>query len=503
MSSAANFSAGWKAPPEDGQILLWPDADSLLSQTQDNHRRLATADSVRIAGIPLPELRRAQRQWIDHDDSRMLIAAGHQIELLHPGVWAKNVLINELAARLGGAAYHLAVDTDTPKHLQLRWPGGSVPLTDDPRFITAQWAALVNAPTPRHLGFIERLIADASSQWPFRPMIGEFLASLRPMLLEPTGLTSLLTNALHQIDWDLGLRHHVLLLSPMWLSRPYLAFTYHLLARAGKFASLYNTILADYRAQHRIHNAGRPWPDLLAGPDTCEVPFWLDHLDDGQRLRASVTHRQTHWQLQIADHPPFILDPAIDGWTAADRLGQFLLASHARLSPRAMTLTAFVRLLLADQFVHGVGGGIYDQITDSVIARFFQLTPPAFSVTTATLFFPTAAGQRPIDLHPLLHEGRRLRHGATLGEQKMRLVRQIHSLPHKSPDRRRLFNQMHARLEAMTLEPPYRDWQQRLDAAQQARHQQEGIFDRELFYLLQPQSRLQTLIGRYHEQFAT
>jgi hypothetical protein len=80
-----------------------------------------------------------------------LIGAGHQVELFHPGVWAKIILIDQLAKKLA-AAYHFSVDTDAPKHLLLNWPGGGRPITDDPRLATAQnGPELLDAPTPQHL----------------------------------------------------------------------------------------------------------------------------------------------------------------------------------------------------------------------------------------------------------------------------------------------------------------------------------------------------------------
>src|SRR5687768_1910172 len=133
MSSTVRAYADWKAPAADGEVLIWPEPAALLEQTRENARRLAGERGVTIQNIPLAELRAQQRRWIGHDDGRPLIAMGHQIELYHPGVWAKNVVINEVAAKLGGAAYHIAVDTDAPKHLLLRWPGGSIPVTDDPK----------------------------------------------------------------------------------------------------------------------------------------------------------------------------------------------------------------------------------------------------------------------------------------------------------------------------------------------------------------------------------
>ena len=39
--------ADWKAPPEDGRLLVWPDPPDLLRDTADNGRRLRHAGDVR------------------------------------------------------------------------------------------------------------------------------------------------------------------------------------------------------------------------------------------------------------------------------------------------------------------------------------------------------------------------------------------------------------------------------------------------------------------------
>jgi hypothetical protein len=162
-------------------------------------------------------------------------------------------------------------------------------------------------------------------------------------------------------------------------------------------------------------------------------------------------------------------------------------------------LTLFLRLLVADQFVHGIGGGRYDQVTDHLIQRHFALAPPKYAVTTATLFFPTAVGQRRIDLRPLRQESRRLRHGLLLAD-KRRMVRQIADLPRRSSQRRDLFFAMHARLASESDSPVLRQAEFRLRRAEQQRAAQRTLFDRELFFALQSAQRLGNLVERYDEQ---
>src|SRR5688500_15430375 len=118
--SPATTYPDWKAPAEDGQTLLWPEPADILAQARENHRRLSGASHVTLQNVPLPELRKRMREWIGHDDARPLIASGHQTELCHAGVWAKDALGNAVARKLDGAAYHLAIETDAPKHLHLK-----------------------------------------------------------------------------------------------------------------------------------------------------------------------------------------------------------------------------------------------------------------------------------------------------------------------------------------------------------------------------------------------
>ena len=87
--------------------------------------------------------------------------------------------------------------------------------------------------------------------------------------------------------------------------------------------------------------------------------------------RAGVARGGEGWKLVI-DGDELALNASAEGWKAAAELKAFLNRHHVRLAPRALTLTAYLRLMIADQFAHGIGGGRYDQVTDAVISRFFK-----------------------------------------------------------------------------------------------------------------------------------
>lgn len=501
QATAAARYARWKAPAEDGQAIIWPDPPDLLRDTRENHRRLSSADSVLIQNVPLSDVRRGMRRWLGHDDNQLLLATGHQTELHHPGVWVKNALIDTAAAKLDGRAFHFAVDTDEPKHLQLRWPGGSVPLSDDPNAARAEWSGLLAPPSPAHVAEVERSFNAAASQWNFRPLVPEFLLSLRPHALSSATLPEALADSLHRLDWGLGLRYDAMIVSPMCVSEPYLVFVHHVLSRAGEFAADYNAALERFRRENKIRTPGRPMPNLKSTADACEVPFWLDSLGDGTRSRATVVRSGESWALRTpARDDEFRFDPRADGWAAAGELSLWLRRNNLRCSPRALTLTSVLRLLVADQFVHGIGGGQYDQVLDLLIAGHWGLEPPRFSVTTATLFFPEAVGQPRVCLPCLMQDAHRFKH-RVLGEEKMRMVERIAALPRRSPDRSALFFAMHDKLSAAWAAPGASNWDQRLREAEERAQAERVLFDRELFYAIQPRERLMGLIGQYRDRF--
>ena len=501
MTDLSSRYADWKAPAEDGQMLIWPGPAALLEETHQNTRRLAAAGDVLIQGVPLPELRRRARQFIGHGADAPLIGTGHQTELYHPGVWVKNAMIDTVARKTGGAAFQFAVDTDAPKHLHLRWPGGSEPITDDEDLTSAEWTALLDPPTPQHLGRVVARLEQDARNWSFTPSTEPFFSAMRRLSLESHNLATALTNSVHSLEWDLGLRHHTLVTSPLWQCESYLVFAHHLIARAADFARSHNAVLADYRQRHRVRTTARPMPDLQMSEEEAELPFWLDDLARGHRTRAVARQDGGAWMIPSpGDRSPLRMDVDADGAEAAAQLTKWSRENQVRLTPRALTLTMFFRLFLADQFVHGIGGARYDQVTDALIRGQFGLEAPSFSVTTATLYFPEAVGQRRINLHPLLQEGRRIRHGALSGE-KREMATRIDTLPRHSPQRRELFFRMHDRLANESNSPVLRQWEQKLREAERESHLQKALFDRELFFAIQPRERLTGMIQRYDEAF--
>lgn len=485
--------ADWKAPKQDDSHLIWPTPQRLVEEMTANQSDLGT-DRLTIQHVPLAMWRKQIRQSLLGDITTPIIATGHQIELYHPGVWAKNLLLDAVHRKTGATALHIAVDTDSPKHLQLRWPGGAIDVSDDILLKTGEWSGQVSQPSRGHLQRMRERFDHAAAEWSFKPSIGPVFDSLAASQLTPAMLPQALVDASRALDASLGLQYETRLLSSILTEPAYLAFVHHIAADIERFAAVYNTALADYRSEAGIVSTTRPMPDLRIEDDIIELPFWFDRLDTGDRSRATVAREGGRWHL-LTESAEFAFDPARSGEAAAEALGAFCRQHQLRLTPRALTLTTFLRLVVIDQFVHGIGGGRYDQVTDRLIENYFGQPAPAFAVTTATLIFPDA-GQRDAECVPcLLTEGHRLRHNAA---EKTGFLQRIATAPRRSAERRATYVAMHGTLDkaAAGSESLVR-WREALNHAIERRDREAVLFDRELFYAVQPHERLERMIAHF------
>ncbi len=158
---------------------------------------------------------------------------------------------------------------------------------------------------------------------------------------------------------------------------------------------IYNAAVAQYRRAYRLRSANHPVPDLARDGEWLEAPFWLWTSAAPKRRRLFA--REQGDRLLVTDRAGLEIElppsPDADLSRAVDVLAD-LPARGIKLRTRALLTTLFGRLLLSDLFMHGIGGGKYDELTDLLIARFFGLEPPGFLVLSGTLHLPVDAAER-------------------------------------------------------------------------------------------------------------
>jgi hypothetical protein len=192
--------------------------------------------------------------------------------------------------------------------------------------------------------------------------------------------------ARHQLEAAWGLRTLEIPQSTVCDLPSFRFFLVFLLESLPEFLAVYNGVLAEYRRERRIRSTAHPAPDLAVEGEWREAPFWIWTAEDPRRRRLFA--RQTGKEIDITDRGKIeVRLPGGNPEAAVERLAE-LRRGGVKIRSRALTTTLWARLFLGDLFIHGIGGGNYDRMTDRIIERFFKVPPPEFLVLSATLHLP-------------------------------------------------------------------------------------------------------------------
>jgi len=330
----------------------------------------------------------------DQHDLPAFITDGHQPSLFHPGVWAKNFAIADIAQRTQRQSLHLVVDNDTLSTSEVAVPCGS---REQPKFetvpfdaerTTAPWedARIGDLETFRSFGF---RVTQLMQRWNITPLVEHIWPVAVALAERGASLRDCFTAARRRLEREWGIDNLELPLSRLNERAPFLWFASHLFAHARRFREVHNAVLGEFRRVNRVRSRTHPVPELSRTGEWIEVPFWLWRT--GQRLRRPAFVRQNGKEMELTDRHDitisFPLTPDMDACCAVEALKQ-LPEQGIRLRTRALTTTLFARLCLSDLFVHGIGGAKYDEMTDRIITRFFGISPPEILTLSATIFLP-------------------------------------------------------------------------------------------------------------------
>lgn len=499
-----------KTPPQHGDVLVMPAANQWIAAARENHERLAGARAGEV-GLDLAAWRREARLAIAGNDDALIFVLGHQPEFIHPGVWAKHVAAMRAASACDGIAINLVVDSDAPKSTSLVVPTVSqgrvtpqkIPFSACEGGITyEQW----HPPTSAEL---ERAQSEVRAA-----MGGRFEKSQMPSYFEA------LTDAALGNDWvdrlvasrravesDLGVEVRDVRVSEAW----YGPLLIDMLLRSQRFAECYNGALARYRRENRVRGSRRPIPDLHLDGSRVELPVWAMRSDE-PRSRLFVETGQDVVRLLADSHvlAEIPLGELREG-DASTRLVSLL--GDWRLRPRALALTMWARLLLADLFIHGIGGAKYDRISDVIVADYYGLTPPHMACVSATLHLDLPSPRSDIaELRRRKNTLRDLRFNPQrnlpsdkelmpLWEQRSQEVHVSRGLRETDPGnrnaRRRAFERIrNLNKEALALRPSaVIEREDDVRQAAQDLQQYEIVRNREYFFALYDRSRLETLLA--------
>ena len=409
-----------------------PPSSDLPGVIAQNKRRLASA-AFTVAGVPHREaaaLARAQALELAVAYTRSLgvevdapppvdtvIAAGHQPGMNHPGVWIKNHLADHLARKLGGCGVNIVLDTDTHSSLDFQVPrlGDGQARVEHLRCILSEAGIAVEEQRLDDPRCIDELTEKALPLLQFetsRAAAAAYLAGLRAAAAQSPSLSYVLARARRAVEESWGLMNLELPYSAACGLDSFRLLVLEIIRRADEFARIYNARLADYRKAYKVRGKANPLPDLILDGAHVELPLWVWRAGGERRplmvRRDGSTTQLLHGPNVVQTLSEHQLRNPSDGIQALRQLE----ADGVRIRSKALVTTIYMRLFLFDLFIHGIGGGNYDIITNEIIRDFFGFDPPEYAVATASVALPFEqkdAGRQ--DLIKLREQASRMHHG--------------------------------------------------------------------------------------------
>jgi hypothetical protein len=408
-SSESSFYPSYAAPAQSGEILLSPS----LGQAVDALEQTAIPEHYQYGGpsfgtATFEQFRQAARaqavglavQYTTSysdlpysaviDDAHSIVMGGHQPDLFHCGVWFKNWILSELARRGKAIAIHFIVDNDL-----CRQPGIQIPTWSE-EHVKSRLVTFDESISP--MPWENRKLVDHSLWHSFSdrtlkaviplkstPLIAQLWKHAVGLDLQGASLGELLSQARHLLEQELGLRTLEVPLSHLCRTDKFAQFSLSLFQQGQLLHQLYNRELDNFREAHRIRNHAQPLPNLVSDGEWWEMPWWCYHRESSQRRPLWIKHDGK--RIQLSDRNGWQVEIQTRDIESGSAVQQWLdiEAREFCIRPRALITTLYVRTILCDQFVHGIGGARYDQITDRLVAGLWGIRPPAFVVASATL----------------------------------------------------------------------------------------------------------------------
>jgi hypothetical protein len=395
----------WNADQHGGDALVGDAA--MLAALRPRARKQMIDDSLRYtSAYRNVDWARGRMAAMD-PELPLVFMAGHQPTLFHPGVWFKNFALSHLGAVHGAVPINLVIDNDVAVGSSIRVPttAGDEVRRATVAYDTGGGGVPFEQTTIKDLETFNQFdvaVSKASRGLVDDPCIKSLWKHAKEAVARCGVAGCALAQARHALEGDVGLRTLELPLGVLCRGSAYAEFLLTILVDLPRFQTCYNQQTDHYRAAHHIRSSAHPVPHLESNGQWHEAPLWVYGNDSPARRPVWV--KRDGDQITLTDSPPDLRRNDSGRAMETDRsltidIGHRKLAAEQlanlvdpnfKLRPRALITTMYARLVLSDLFLHGIGGGKYDQLGDRIIGAFYNVTPPEFMVISATVLLPQA-----------------------------------------------------------------------------------------------------------------
>ncbi len=375
---------------KDWPVLLRKNRDSLSAV---NNRNISRSELINIAveytrrmGLPVSHLKS------DAD----IIVTGHQPNWHHCGIFAKNIITDRFAKQANAAAVQLVLDHDIcdtsislPQCNHDDFPRlKTVPLEQKQQNIPLE---LRPAPSREQL----RRFIDSVSKISKDSFCSEIWYRNPYCIIEDSRLcksaADIITQLQARLNRAFGLEMIYLPVSLMSQTSSFVDFLYSIICDGVGFARAYNKAIKNKRQTANLKS--NQTIRLLKTDylnNIIELPFWLVP-EIGKRASLYVSLNDNSLRIGRADKIVGTIDSSGD---KKQQLIEILRKNKCMIRPKAVTLTLFARLYLADLFVHGTGAANYKYITNRLIRDFYKITNLDFAIATANMTLPIGVNKQ-------------------------------------------------------------------------------------------------------------
>lgn len=408
--------------PQNKQIFFSPSADKVCSLLEEN-KKIFSKYSFAILNQPFREVRENCRKEVIRRALKFskkidpaieekinpayqyIIQTGHQPVFFHPGIWIKNIFLNELLKSPlldKSLGLNIILDNDICKDLNLSLPA----LSSNGNLIVEEISFLSSTLTP-NLPFEEYPCPSLELITKFTR---EVIDRLKPLESENKDILNNFNNFARCLEnsslfcsqnykesnlgefLSLARRLYEQEIEPAYLEIPFsqicdsdefLSFFLEIIKNIESFSEIYNKKLDEYRKLFKIRNRAHPSPNLMIKENFIETPFWIWREGDQRRKIFILNEEEKNYLYNDSYGKIFHIEN--DSFKSLFSLKTLLKERGLKIRPKALLLTLYNRLFVSDLFIHGLGGAKYDLVTDEIIREFFKVEPPHFLVVSCTL----------------------------------------------------------------------------------------------------------------------
>ncbi|HWB18728.1 MAG TPA: hypothetical protein VG711_00385 [Phycisphaerales bacterium] len=452
-------------------------------------------------GKSVREWRTLTRAELNLNDGGMLVMTGHQPVLWHPGVLAKYFAVEAFAKAAGGSCANLVIDTHEGDFGEL-----AIPVRAANGRISARTERMIDGEGENAMCFQKahhpmRVEVNRGDTWGF---VIDGLETMRKVIerrAHEQNAAMQMARAMDDLRIEVagsGEEMKAVGASDLMKTSLWRVMAGAMAKDAGACARAYNAA-AQRHSEARVEFLS---VNETAGSGGAELPVWVVGKSGAKRRGFA------------ADVEAWLQNPAM-----------------VNLQPRALLTTAIVRIGLADLFVHGRGGGVYDRIMEEWMKEWLGVTPAPMTVVSADVLLPLGVEQPSAGgVRGAIAQARRMEHDPPLNipvpvevgdmmgtvefvpsipetrrptEWKQTWVRRIAGMERGSAERRAAYRKMHAELAKRREAAREMISQAREDVEEERRRSADWKIaaKRDWAFPLYPQAQMKALKQKIEKEF--